>query len=423
MQLKHKRKGRKLFTTKDRNHRIFHRYHPMRSALGIALTAALAAVLGIVGYNVIGPLVTRLSAEAESPTKTDDPFFEQETEPVKTEASVTGTAGSDTTASRTTTATAAATTEITLHTSKFGENVTYAYCITPETFSDLKLLETAADRCAAQGCTALILPMKLSGGQLLYASAVPDAVSCGASAASPSPEAVKAVLDAHGLKGIAQLNLLTDHLFPAEFSDGGFLIPDSQTRWLDRAESDGGKPWMSPYSAHAASYLSALASELISAGFQNVLCYDIAFPKFFNSDEALLGKQITDAKRRADGLTGLMNKIAENVPEAVFSFSLSDAINKKAEALVPEQMTVPAVSLTIDLSAFRSPFIFGDKRYALSGKTEAEMTTELLGISRQLLGDIRLIPCFVRGNLTDEQLNTVLETAIQAGYTEVYAVD
>ncbi len=424
MQFKHKKKGRKLFTSKDRNHRIFNRYHPMRSALGITLTVLLAAVLGIVGYNVVGPLMARLSAEAESPTKTDQPFFEQESEPIKTAVSSSEAEETKTTAAATGTVTSSTASETTVHTAKFGENVTLAYCITPETCSDLKLLDTAAERCASEGFSAMILPMKVPGGQLLYASAVKDAATSGAfSDDAPAPEAVKAVLDAHGLKGIAQMDLLTDHLFPAAFSDGGYMIASSQTRWLDRAEADGGKPWISPYCAHSGAYLSSLAAELVAAGFQNVLCYDIAFPKFFNSDEALLGKQITDPKRRSEALTGLINKIAADVPQAVFSFSLKDVINGKAEAFVPDALTIPAVSMDIDVTSFRSPFIYENKRYALGQLSEAEKAVELLGLCKQILGDVRLIPCFVRGSLTDEQFNSVLETAYSAGYTEIYAVD
>lgn len=424
MQFRHRKKGRKLFTGRDRNRRIFSRYHPMRSALGGVLTVVLLALLGLVGYNIIGPLVTRLSSEAKAPTKTDQPFFEQESEPIKTAPTETTAAASQTQTVTTTVSAATAEPQATEHTSRFGEQVTLAYCITPETVSDLKLLDTAAEQYAARGYSALVLPMKLSGGALLYASAVPEAAACGASADdAPAPDAVTAVLSRHGLAAVAQMDLLGDNLFPAAFSDGAFLIAENQKRWLDRAEADGGKPWISPYSSHSASYLSALASELVSAGFRTVLCQNLQFPHFYSSDESLLGRQVTDKKRRTEGLTGLMNSIAEQVPEAVLTVSLDEVLRDKAEVFDPEKLTDQPVCMTIDFSKFKSAFMYQNKRYALGKLSEAEKTVELLGLSRQAVGERKLIPCFVRGSLSDEQLDTVLTTAFTAGYDEIYVTD
>lgn len=422
MQFKHKKKGRKLFTSRDRNHRIFHRYHPLRSAIGIILTLAIVSFLGIIGYNIVGPLVSRLHAEAETPTKTDDPFFEQSSEPVKTtEPVLLSTAAPVTTDVTTMTSSVTATT---VHTSRFGADSTLAFFITPETVSDLQLLDTAAEHCAALGYSAVVLPMKLSGGKLLYASTVKDATACAASAEeAPSPEDILSVLDAHGLSGIAQIDLLTDNLFPAAFTDGSFLIPENQKRWLDKAESDGGKPWISPYSDHTRKYLSSLASELMDAGFRSVICHGIGFPKFFKGDESLLGKQVTDQKRRQEALTGVMNTISEKVPAAAFSFSLFDIINKKEEAFVPEEMHIRTVCMEIDLSKLKSPFIYNEKRYALGQLSDEEKVIELLGLSKQILGEINLIPCFIRGSLNDDQLNTVIETAHSAGYSDIYISD
>ena len=47
----------------------------MRSAFGTAVLLALLAFCVIVGYNVIGPIVTRVNLEAEHPTTTPDPYF------------------------------------------------------------------------------------------------------------------------------------------------------------------------------------------------------------------------------------------------------------------------------------------------------------------------------------------------------------
>ena len=73
--MKRKMKGRKIYTYRARNRRVFSDYHPLRSAIGTVLTLILVVVIGFVGYNVVGPIVTRLQMEKLNPTATADPYF------------------------------------------------------------------------------------------------------------------------------------------------------------------------------------------------------------------------------------------------------------------------------------------------------------------------------------------------------------
>jgi len=105
--VKHKKKGRKIYTYQARNRRVFSDYHPVRSAIGTAVTLVLIGVIGFVGYNVVGPIVTRLHQEELSPTATAEPYF-TETPPPETAAELAETV---TTSVSLTTVTTALTTE------------------------------------------------------------------------------------------------------------------------------------------------------------------------------------------------------------------------------------------------------------------------------------------------------------------------
>ncbi|MBR4199736.1 MAG: hypothetical protein IKQ91_00485, partial [Oscillospiraceae bacterium] len=61
--MKHRKKGRKIYTYHAKNRRIFSSYHPVRSAVTTVLTLIVIGVLGFVGYNIVGPVVTRLQQE------------------------------------------------------------------------------------------------------------------------------------------------------------------------------------------------------------------------------------------------------------------------------------------------------------------------------------------------------------------------
>lgn len=422
-----RKKGRKIYTYRARNKRVFSKNHPMRSALGIVLTVLIAAVLGVVGYSIAGPVVTRLTAEAEHPTQTDDPYFTSEADSSPDSAAVTEeTAETTTTAASTTTAPAETTSETETTTTtetaqevtpRF-EGVTLGYVISPQTAADPKLLETALQRSTAQGYTAIVLPAKLSGGKLTYASENAEAQKCGASAESPALSELIGAASAKGLSVIADMNLLEDNLFPSQYSDGSYQIKDNHGRWLDRAESDGGKPWLSPYTEHAKRYLTALAGELTDAGCSEILCSGMTFPRFRTSDEALLGKQVNDSEKRTDALISVLDAMKEQSVIA-YSVSLADAVSGKAEALDPDRLSGCAVCMTIDFGDFAESFQVGEKRYSISGKTPADQTDVLLSAAKALCGDCELIPCFVRGELDEEALDAVLTAANEAGCRQI----
>ena len=72
--MSNRRKGRKIYTYRVKNRRMFSKYHPMRSALGVTVLVFLVALFGVVGYSILGPLMTRLPKEKENPTRTPDPY-------------------------------------------------------------------------------------------------------------------------------------------------------------------------------------------------------------------------------------------------------------------------------------------------------------------------------------------------------------
>ncbi len=425
-----RKKGRKIYTYRARNKRVFSKNHPMRSALGIVLTVLIAAVLGVVGYSIAGPVVARLTAEAEHPTQTDDPYeFSEADSSGPDSAAVTETASETASTAATTAATTVpaettsetettTTTETAAEVKPRFEGVTLGCVISPQTAADPKLLETAVQRCAEQGYTAIVLPAKLSGGALTYASENAEAKKCGAAAESPALSDLIGTVSAQGLSVIADMNLLEDNLFPSAYSDGSYQIKDNHGRWLDRAESDGGKPWLSPYTDHAKRYLSALAHARSDAGGSGILGCGMTFPRSRSSGGALLGRQVNCCERRTDALISVLDAMKEQSVIA-YSVSLADAVNGKAEALDPDRLSGSAVCMTIDFGDFAESFKVGEKRYSISGKTPADQTDVLLQAAKALCGDCELIPCFVRGALDEEALDAVLTAANEAGCRQI----
>ena len=423
MSAKNRKKGRKIYTYRAKNRRMFHHSHPFRTAAGVFLTIAAAVILGIVGYSIVGPFMNRLSAEREHPTQTDSPFFNSSGEPNTTDSAEKNETTTSVASSATTAATAESTsetqTETTISTAapvqKYPADLRVSCILTEETAADLKLLRSAAEMYAAKGYTEVLLPMKTAGGSLLYASEVTAAKKSGASADGPSLAEIVETVQSCGMQCSASVNLLDDQIYPAHYSEGAYQISDNRGRWLDRAESDGGKPWISPFSDAARKYLTDLIKELNDGGCQSVICSGLVFPRFRKNDIGLLGKKVTDADKQLAALTETLNKIAGSVPDAAVSISLSDAVSGSLPVQMTDDLKMNTVYVEIDPDAFRSSFTYDNVTYRPGKVTGAERVKVLLEAAAKIAGERTVIPCIRLSDADSANPDAVIAAAYDLG--------
>ncbi|MBQ8920860.1 MAG: hypothetical protein IJ060_01700 [Oscillospiraceae bacterium] len=418
--MSHRKKGRRIFTRKAKNHRIFSVYHPLRTAAGTVLTLVLAAVLGFVGYHVIGPIVTRIRAEEQNPTKTPEPFFSEVAEvsgsdPLPAETTTTTSFTVTTTTSATVSTTETTTTAVQI--SRFGEDVTVAYLADADALTDLDSVEAEAQRLFAEGYRAMVLPMKETGGMLNYASANEKALGSGASNADLlTVREIRNAASRYNIRCIAMMSTLEDQVYPNTYLDGSYTFKEGSTRWLDNKADNGGKPWLSPFTDAAGAYLASLAEELSDGGFSPIICTDTRFPNFFDSDVERLGKKIQDKERRQNALTDLLNGITKAAPEVCCMIDLHEAVSGNEEAFVPDKLDMEAVCIRIDIRDFTEPFKANGKRF---DPTSLEFTDKVSMLARaaDAAADGKTVyPCIVSEGLTDSELETVVSLFRESGH-------
>lgn len=406
-----RRRGRKIYTYRVKNRRVFSRYHPMRSAIGTAAMVVLLLFLGLVGYNIIGPLTARLRQEASTPTTTPDPYDPSDYTVPATTTTVT------TTITTSTTPMVTETTE-----PPVVVPLQRAQYLNPNAVSDLTRLQSAVTAAAEAGCTAVVVPLRLSGGALQYQSAVPQALLCAATSNElPALSEITSTIAGSGCIPIARIETLSDNLLPIVDAETGFSNLATGGLWLDDVLESGGKPWLSPFSAGACDYLSALVTEIAQAGFQYVICGGVSYPNFYDSDLAVLDPQLSDAARRQAGLIACLNTLSEaGGAVTAFEFDLSEALAGTVEALAPQELSLRTAVVILDFHAFESAFFYGGERYDVSKLADRDKTLLLLQIAQELVGNMKLIPCIRSDNLDDTQLQSVISAVEEAGYTQLY---
>lgn len=419
--MKHRKKGRKIYTYQAKNRRVFSSYHPMRSAIGTVLTLIVVVVLGIVGYNIVGPVVTRLQLEAQSPTTTPEPYFTDTPPAVTGEpvAEASGTAAADTATTEAVTTAAETTTEPV--TTPFPTGIEVACLVSVEALQDLDSVEAAAKACAEQGYTTMILPLKTDDGMLLYASAVEQARTCGAS--NDSMLTLREIVNAanrYGIRCTAQFSTLKDHTYSNCFMAGSYVFADSSTRWLDDKPEEGGKPWLNPFDDASGDYLSALAAEIEAGGFTGIICKDTVFPPFFQSDADLLGAHIMDAAKRKTALLSVLNQISADAPCAGMYVKLDELVGGTAEAYDAGLLSMQTLYVELDPNAFTEPFTIGERRYD-SATLEFWDRMQLLAEAAQDSANGRtVIPCLSAETLSADEIDTAIKALQQIGCETVY---
>lgn len=405
-----RKKGRKIYTYRVKSRRVFSKYSPLRSTFAGVLSVLVLAVIGVVGYSVIGPIVIRVEQEQEHPTTVPEPFVAESSTTTTTTTTVT----TSTTVIETTTTTTAppdpAENPLVL---QLADEVMH----TPES------LTQALTDAKNAGYDAVVMPMKQYGGLLYYASEIEGTDTCKAVQSTLTAEEIVHMAEEAGLIPMAEIVTIADYTYPLYSFESGYFFANGTDRWLDDKESEGGKPWLSPFAQASRAYLCAVAGELYQAGFTKVLCADTEYPNFYDSDLQYIGKDVSDPKRRADGLAGVLNALDAADAGCAYAFDLYTALNRQEEAIRSDTLAVKNAVITFDYYMFSTPFYLGNDRYDPRGLTITEKTTLLLTVADAIAEDMEYLPCVSRRGLSEQEVTEAVEALRAAGYGTVFVTE
>jgi hypothetical protein len=159
----------------------------------------------------------------------------------------------------------------------------------------------------------VVIEMKDESGHLLYLSGL-EMLENAASVVTGqlSAAAIAAAAADAGLRPIARVNTLKDHVTPARFEI-------RYAGWLDGRLDDGGRPWANPLLERTQTYISAIVAELHAAGFEQVILANTIFPAlgrpFSSNDLNILPNAVTNLETRFGILGDFVNIVARANPE------------------------------------------------------------------------------------------------------------
>ncbi len=150
-------------------------------------------------------------------------------------------------------------------------------------------LKSAADKCKADGYTAVMVELKYDNGKLAYKSGVAEAKEYGAnpSVAALSIDEIVDTLHGAGLYVTARVCALRDDLAAKGNSDAA-LLNTAGFRY-----SDGASRWISVYSEAGQDYILSLLKEMTDAGVDEIMLRDYALPRDAGTTAPAYDKNVT----------------------------------------------------------------------------------------------------------------------------------
>lgn len=307
--------------------------------IAITVTLVAAAVLIFVGYSVGGPLFEYFKNGSSNANSSESWSPAQEYSDSAAESSVEESSTSAEDSSQESSAAQA-------------DSIAYrAGVLSVDDLASEQMLTEAVYQAKLDGFGAVVVPLKAEGGNIYFKTENATAVSSGACVSTLELAKISSIIKENGLRSIAEINTLTDHVAPKQVKELSYLFSDGVSSWYDNRPEKGGKPWMSPFSEGTRKYISEIADEVFKGGFDEVYCTGLNFPTFRNSDLEYIGETVKSPERYKS-LLAIQAIFAEKSELYGVSFmtrmSAAKIIAGTEETFKPEENTSGALAVVFN---------------------------------------------------------------------------
>ena len=400
---RNKPKGRKIYKTKEKN---YYGKSPLGKFLSGALTVLLIGGIGFIGYSAAEPIINYTQHKGDQP----------EPEPEVTEPFVTK-------EFRTTAETPTATSAVVTTAEPEQEEIVFdgymAAALPESAMGSPESISYAISAVPGDRSIEYIeVPLKAKGGKVWYSSNLPMAQYSGAVQSQMTLQEIVEIIENNGYKAAAVISAFEDSILPLSYPDSGYVTIDDGSQWIDNWLEYGGKPWITPYSQTGLDYLSGLVDEISGAGFDKIICADLKFPYFRESDLELLDERLSRSDRcmaLTSAANSLYNKCLSNGASMFVEVSAADIIRGSDDVLQPMLLSASAVVLNIDLAELSAGVSDGIVIHEFSGTPE-EITEKALSATEDKLKDFNISIRISGTGYTTEQLIKAEEKAAGLGY-------
>lgn len=373
-----------------------------RKIAALVITFIIAAVLVFLGYCIGEPIVNYIKNPPQKDSSSE-PWTPPE---ITSDDSQNGDSS---------------TTSLTSHSPLNSSGGWSAYTLDGADMKDRESLTAAVNSAKIDGYTAVVVPIKERGGKVYYSTKAdiavknPDIISSELSA-----EEISSLIKGSGMTAIAEISTLYDNLAPKSEKTAGYMFEGSTSSWYDNTVENGGKPWISPFSASAKNYFSQISEEISVAGFDGIIVSDVIFPEFRNSDYGYIGDTIRNEELRGTVLYETATIFSDCAPMTMYKTTASKILNGEDELLSKNDNEVPltAVVVVIDYDKIGNKISYNGEEFILSDMNINEKTKIIMRIVSEMLDNTVIVPEVMFEDRTAGDISEAVSAFLEAGYAK-----
>ena len=299
-----------------------------------------------------------------------------------------------------------------------------AFRLSVNDIKSVNSLNSAVQNAKLNGFTAVVAPLKADGGMLYYKSTASLALTENLVASDITAKEIVQTIKQNNMLAIADIQVLKDNLSPVKTKEAGYTFEGTDSAWYDNSIEKGGKPWLSPFSVTAKQYLSEISSEISSAGFDIIICSDVIFPPFRNSDLNYIGQTVKDPNRYK-ALIDVVNIFFSDTSSSNTKLSLKitakDIIEGTSEVFKPDELTQISVVASFNISDYNKINVNGNDIILTDMNTYDKVKTVLQNLKAKT-GSLTVIPCIEQTNMDSGQISEATKAVTDLGY-KTYIID
>ncbi len=381
------------------------RKNKIKSIFAIIFTVIIAGALIFLGYSIGEPVINFFKNWGNSNTSQSEPWSPSDVATDESESSSETTSKSENSGSQ----------------NPDIQNYS-AFRLSVNDIKSVNSLNSAVQNAKLNGFTAVIAPLKADGGMLYYKSTASLAVIQNLVASDITAKEIVQTIKQNNMIAIADIQVLKDNLSSVTTKEAGYTFEGTDSAWYDNSVEKGGKPWLSPFSVTAKQYLSEISSEISSAGFDMVICSDVIFPPFRNSDLNYIGQTVKDPNRYK-ALIDVVNTFFSDTSASGSKLSLKitakDIIEGTSEVFKPDELPQISVVVSFNISEYNKINVNGNEIILTDMNTYDKVKTILQNVKAKS-GSMTVIPCIEQTNMDSGQISEATKAITDLGYTTYF---
>lgn len=397
-----------------------------RRALKIVITVVALCGLGVLGYGLGKPLIKYISEKNQNSSQSGSTTSELMSSIINSQDAETSNVSAVDTTSDTTDITSSAVDDTSQPQAQLSDKIYYLPDDAAKNETTLSAAITAAKN---SGCSTVAVTLKDTAGALLYKTNIAGVKDTEVVTGTLTASQIAEKISKEGLTPAAKINTLMDKT-GALYIEGNYELSPSQGGgcWLDNTQSNGGKPWLSPFNQKAVQYIGDLTSELSKAGFKYVICANTRYPAFHSVDITtyLNHLPLSDSAKRAEALWNIVdaakNSAESNGAEILLEISGTSLIAETKDCtdaeLTSDKEKLKTVKITVNYDVTGEVTTTSDTSSNANESADYKNAKNFAAKAKAALGDAEFSVRLPQ-TLTGQSLEDVTKALSEAGITVI----